>query len=41
MVLNDDFSISIELNNPLFNDNEMFSYPVSFPLDGNRHVLKN
>ena len=41
MTLSDDFSISIELSNPLFNDTEMFSYPVSLPLDGNRHVLKN
>lgn len=41
MVLTDDFSISVELKNPLFNDTEMFSYPVSLPLDGNRHFLKN
>lgn len=41
MALNDDFSISVEMSNPLFNDTEMFSYPVSLPLDGNRHVLKN
>lgn len=41
MVLTDDFSISVELQNPLFNDAEMFSYPVSLPLDGNRHFLKN
>lgn len=41
MALSDDFSISIELSNPLFNDTEMFSYPVSLPLDGNRHFLKN
>lgn len=41
MVLTDDFSISVELQNPLFNDTEMFSYPVSLPLDGNRHFLKN
>lgn len=41
MTLSDDFSISIELSNPLFNDTEMFSYPVSLPLDGNRHFLKN
>ena len=41
MALNDDFSISVEMKNPLFNDTEMFSYPVSVPLDGNRHILKN
>ncbi len=41
LTLNDDFSISIEMSNPLFNDSEMFSYPVNVPLDGNRHVLKN
>lgn len=41
MALNDDFSINIEMSNPLFNDTEMFSYPVSLPLDGNRHFLKN
>ncbi len=41
MTLNDDFSISVELSNPLFNDTEMFSYPVSLPLEGNRHFLKN
>ena len=41
MTLTDDFSIDVELQNPLFNDTEMFSYPVSLPLDGNRHFLKN
>ncbi len=41
MTLTDDFSISVELQNPLFNDAEMFSYPVSLPLDENRHFLKN
>lgn len=41
MALSDDFSISLELKNPLFNDTEMFSYPVSLPLEGNRHFLKN
>lgn len=41
MTLSDDFSISVELSNPLFNDTEMFSYPVSLPLEGNRHFLKN
>ena len=28
LALKEDASISIELKNPLFNDNEMFSYPV-------------
>lgn len=41
LVLNEDASISIELSNPLFNDVEMFSYPVELPLEGNRHFLKN
>lgn len=39
--LADDFSISVELSNPLFNTTEMFSYPVAIPLEGNRHLLKN
>lgn len=39
--LGDDFSISVEMSNPLFNDNEMFSYPVSLPTEGNRHFIKN
>lgn len=37
----DDFSISVELSNPLFNDVEMFSYPVELPFNGNRHFLRN
>lgn len=41
LTLTDEFSISLELSNPLFNDNEMFSYPVEVPLAGNRHILKN
>lgn len=36
-----DASIDIEEKNPLFNDTEMFSYPVSIPLEGNRSVVKN
>ncbi|MFW5596565.1 MAG: hypothetical protein ACOCOG_07705, partial [Prevotella sp.] len=39
--LPDDFSIDIEDQNPVFNDNEMFSYPFSIPLDGNRWLVKN
>ena len=36
-----DFSIDIEDSNPVFNDTEMFSYPFTLPLDGNRWLLKN
>lgn len=36
-----DFSIDIEDQNPVFNDTEMFSYPFSLPLHGNRWLLKN
>ena len=41
LALKEDASISIELSNPLFNDIEMFSYPVKLPIEGNRHFLKN
>ena len=41
LALKEDTSISIELSNPLFNDTEMFSYPVDLPIEGNRHFLKN
>ena len=41
LTLKEDASISIELKNPLFNDVEMFSYPVELPMEGNRHILKN
>lgn len=41
LALKEDASISIELKNPLFNDTEMFSYPVELPIEGNRHFLKN
>lgn len=41
LALKEDASISIELKNPLFNGNEMFSYPVELPIEGNRHFLKN
>lgn len=41
LALKEDASISIELSNPLFNDTEMFSYPVELPIEGNRHFLKN
>lgn len=39
--LKKDASISVELNNPLFNDVDMFSYPIELPIEGNRHFLKN
>ena len=41
LTLKEDASISIELKNLLFNDTEMFSYPVELPIEGNRHFLKN
>ena len=41
MALPDDFSIDIEDKNPVFNDTEMFSYPFSVPLEGNRWLVKN
>ncbi len=39
--LSDDFSIDIEDSNPIFNATEMFSYPFTVPLDGNRRLVKN
>lgn len=39
--LPEDFSIDIDDQNPLFNDTEMFSYPVQMPLEGNRFLLGN
>lgn len=41
LVLPEDFSLDIDDQNPLFNDNEMFSYPVAIPLVGNRFLLGN
>lgn len=41
LAVKEDASVSIELKNPLFNDNEMFSYPIELPIEGNRHFLKN
>ena len=41
LVIPEDFSIDIDDQNPLFNDNEMFSYPVQMPMDGNRFLLGN
>ena len=39
--LPDDFSISITDQNPLFNNNDMYSLPIAIPINGNRHVLQN
>ncbi len=41
LALPQDFSISVEMNNPLFHDSDLFSYPVELPVEGNRHVLKD
>lgn len=41
LVLPADFSLDIDDQNPLFNDNEMFSYPCRMPLEGNRFFLGN
>ena len=41
LALPSDFSISIEEGNPLFDNAGMYSWPVSVPLAGNRHVVKN
>lgn len=41
LTLPDDASMDIEMRNPLFNDDEMFSLPMTLPLDGNREFLKN
>lgn len=41
LVLDDNFSLPIEDLNPLFNDHTMYSYPVTIPLDGNRHYVRN
>lgn len=41
LTLPQDFSISVEMNNPLFHDSDLFSYPVELPVEGNRHLLKD
>ena len=41
LVLPDDFSLDIDDQNPLFNETEMFSYPVNIPLTGNRFLVGN
>ena len=39
--LPDSFNLSITDQNPLFNENTMYSFPVAIPIDGNRHLLQN
>lgn len=39
--LEDDFSISLEQTNPLFNDQGTFSFPFEIPLEPNRKIFKN
>lgn len=41
LTLPKDFSIDVTEENPLFNDNGMYSTPVQVPMEGNRHVFKN
>lgn len=41
LVLPDDFTLDIDDQNPLFNETEMFSYPVNIPLIGNRFLVGN
>lgn len=41
LALKDDFSMSMEERNPMFYENQMFSFPVQIPLEGNREVFKN
>lgn len=41
IVLPEDFSIDIDDQNPLFNETEMFSYPVPIPMEGNRFLVQN
>lgn len=41
LALPEDFSISLEQNSPLFNDQGTFSFPFEIPLEPNRHVFRN
>lgn len=41
LTLADDASISVVDQNPLFHESEMFTYPVSMPLEGNRAIVQN
>ena len=37
----EDASLSIEFQNPMWNDTEIFSYPLALPFEGNHHFFKN
>lgn len=39
--LPEDFSITLEQSNPLFNDQGTFSFPFEIPLEPNREIFKN
>lgn len=39
--LPEDFSISLDQCNPLFNEQGTFSFPFEIPLEPNRHIFKN
>lgn len=39
--LPDDFSISLEQNSPIFNEQGTFSFPFEIPIEPNREVFKN
>lgn len=39
--LSEDFSITLEQPNPLFNDQGTFSFPFEIPLEPNREIFKN
>lgn len=39
--LSEDFSITLEQSNPLFNDQGTFSFPFEIPLEPNREIFKN
>lgn len=41
LTLPEDFSISLEQDNPLFNDEETFSFPFEIPISPNRTLLGN
>lgn len=41
LTLPNDFSISFAMKNPIFNDVEMFSYPMQIPMTGNRSITGN
>ena len=41
LALPEDFTVSLEQNSPLFNDQGIFSFPFEIPLEPNRHVFGN